>query len=150
MSAAVLVLLLLLCHLLGTSTADGSSVPHRTSTASSGWQCSPPDLNRLALLPMGRQPRAPADLNTSPPDPTASATLLASRSQPTNAMLRVSDMNLAASSRCAVCSSCKSDSLPADGGCLSAFHAQVQVCVAQLQSSEYQLCREMISRNIIG
>ena len=130
--------------------APDGNVPRRTSTASSGC---PPDLNRelrLALLPMGRQPRAPADLNTSPPDPTASATLLASRSQPTNAMLRVSDMNLAASSRCAVCSSCKSDSLPADGGCLSAFHAQVQVCVAQLQSSEYQLCREMISRNIIG
>ena len=34
-----------------------------TSTASSGWQCSPPDLNRefrLAVFPAGPQPRASA------------------------------------------------------------------------------------------
>ena len=36
--------------------ASDGSVPLRTSTASSGWQCSPPDLNRelqLAVFPAG-------------------------------------------------------------------------------------------------
>ena len=76
MSAAFLLLLLLRVHprrcvLLHlrlvlnrqlSMAAFPASVPRRTSTASSGWQCSPPDLNlkfRLAAFPAGPQPQVP-------------------------------------------------------------------------------------------
>ena len=38
--------------------APDGSVPRRTSTANSGWQCSSPDLNlQLVVFPAGPQPR---------------------------------------------------------------------------------------------
>ena len=72
-------------------------LPLQTSTASSGWQCSPPDLNRqlrTAVFPAGPQPRAPDGSLPRGPQPRAPAGSVSHagpqlrRSRPTGPPLR--------------------------------------------------------------